>query len=131
MVSNIGNNITADYLIHYLSTELNIKKEEIRITSLANNRHEFSSSQYRVSTPERHYDTLMTSSTWPRNVKIRDYVFKSRNPGVKIENFREKEDLTRARNGKSIDQSASDTSTYESNPAPGNAVLTSEVQPID
>lgn len=87
VVSNIGSSITADYLTNYLATELNINKERIRVTPLANNRREFNSLQYRISTPECNYDAVMTPNTWPKNVRIRDYIFKPRCNGVSIDNF--------------------------------------------
>lgn len=70
VVSNIEGSITADYLTNYLSTELNVNKEKIRVTPLANNRRGFNSLQYRISTPECNYDALIPGQKMSESVTI-------------------------------------------------------------
>lgn len=96
VVSNIGSSITPEYLTNYLMNELNIEKEKIRVTPLGNNRN-FNSVQYRVSAPECNYNALTTPNTWPKNVRVRDYVFKPRSAVVPMENFLERESISRAK----------------------------------
>lgn len=78
VVSNINNAITAEYLEKYVSEQLKIEREFIRVTSLFSNRATYTSLQYRISTPESHYESLMKPESWSKNVKIRDYVYKGR-----------------------------------------------------
>lgn len=96
VVSNIGNSITPEYLMNYLSNELNTAKENILVTSLQSKGKSFNSLQYRISAPEINYAALMTPSTWPRNVRVRDYIFKRQNnTEASMDNFLEKETATR------------------------------------
>lgn len=90
VVSNISVNITADYLANYVATELNAEKAIIRATPLNSKGRNFNSLQNRILMPEKYYDALMTPNTWPKNVKVREYVYKRRTEGASIENFLEK-----------------------------------------
>lgn len=98
VVSNIACGISAEYLTNYLSSELAIDNELIRVTSLNSNSNKVNAIQYRVSVPELHYNKLMSSNTWPQNVRVRDYVFKRRNNtnnGVSMNNFLERQTANR------------------------------------
>lgn len=106
VVTNINSSITPEYLINYLTKILKIDKEKIKVTLLTTNNKKpnqrtFNSLQYRISTPESKYEDLMTPSTWPVNVRVRDYFFKQRNNEASMENFLEKDTTTRARDWKS------------------------------
>lgn len=107
VVSNIGNSITPEYLTNYLANELNIEKENILVTPLQSQNKNFNSLQYRVSTPEANYGTLMTPSTWPKNGRVRDYIFKRRNntEAASMENFLEKETASRSKDLETTKQS--------------------------
>lgn len=88
VVSNIGCSITADHLTKYVADELNIGMELIRVTPMNKNSQRFNSLQYRISVPESQFEFLMMPSTWPKGVRVREYVFKPRNGnGVSIDNF--------------------------------------------
>lgn len=95
VVSNVNCNITAEYLANYLTRELNIDKENIRVTPLRSSGKGFTSAQFRISAPANNYNSLMTPDTWPKNVIVRDYVFKPRNNEASMDNFLEKERSTR------------------------------------
>lgn len=90
VVSNVNKSVTAEYLADYLANELNAAKEDFRVTRLHSSRTNFTSLQYRISTPEAHYDRLMHPNTWPINIKIRDFVFKRQDRGVSERHFLEK-----------------------------------------
>jgi len=74
-----------------LARELSIDEVKIRVTSLNKNQQTSTSLQYRISVPECNYRALMTPSTWPKNVRVRDYFFKPRNNGVSKNDFLERE----------------------------------------
>lgn len=94
VVSNISQTITAEYLTTYLATELNVAKESVRVTLISNCSSRFNALQYRVSAPECNFNALMSSETWPNSVRVREYIFKSRNNGgVPISNFLEKQSI--------------------------------------
>lgn len=83
--SNIETSMNTDYLTNYLANKLQIEGEKIRVTLLTNNRdnnRDYSSLQYRISTPEDNYEILMTPNTWPLIVRIRDYISSSN--GAKV-----------------------------------------------
>lgn len=100
VVSNINCDISAEYLAKFLASELRIESESIRVTPLQSNGRSFSSLQYRISAPEASYDRLMTPSTWPKNVRVCDYIFKRRSNNVNqasMESFLERESTARPR----------------------------------
>lgn len=51
------------------------------------NHEELSYLQYRVSFPEVAYSKVMSPDTWPKGVKIRDFIFNRRNVAVSMDNF--------------------------------------------
>lgn len=104
VVSNVASNISAEYLQNYLSVENSVDKQAIRVTPLGNNNPKISSLQYRISAPECHYTAVKTSSTWPKDVRVRDFVYKSRRDGVSMNNFLVKEKASRQRNQIASDQ---------------------------
>lgn len=65
-----------------------IDKESVRVTLITKNAQRFNSLQYRISAPESKFGALMTSSTWPKDVRIREFFFKQRNNNaVNMDNF--------------------------------------------
>lgn len=90
MVSNISKNISADYLTNYVSNETKISAENIRITlmrptGISDENMKFL--QYRVSAPASSYNALLNPDIWPRNVKIREYVWRPKNNTVSLDDF--------------------------------------------
>ncbi|XP_037030800.1 uncharacterized protein LOC119070531 [Bradysia coprophila] len=94
VVSNIGKSISVDYLANYLADELKIDKRKIRVSLLlpgGKTVDDMNFLQFKVTVPVDKYDLIMNSSTWPSNVRIRDFVNKPRiNIGVSLQNFMEK-----------------------------------------
>lgn len=78
VVSNIGANITAEYLTEYIANELKLDKSNVRVTPLRSTKRNTSSVQFRISTPESYFRALMSPDSWPGNVRIREYFFKPR-----------------------------------------------------
>lgn len=90
VVSNIGKNITSDHIIDYLADELNLDKDIIRVTPLApagKNMDDLAYLQYRVSTPASMYPSLISASTWPKGVRVRDFIFNKRADTASLDNF--------------------------------------------
>lgn len=93
VVSNISTTITPDYLTSYVSKETQISADNIRVSLLKPagiSRESMSFLQYRVSVPASSYSALQNPNIWPRNVKIREYVWRPKNNTASLGDFLEK-----------------------------------------
>lgn len=81
VISNIGKDVSADHLKGYLSGKLKIGKDKLNVSLLlpfyrsVNNLSFF---QYKVVIPESTYRLVMSPKFWPKNISVRDFVFKRR-----------------------------------------------------
>lgn len=91
VVSNIGKDISADYLTDYLVNEMNIGRESIKVSVLlptGKSLRDVNFLQYKVTIPATEYSCIICPDIWPRNVRVRDFVFKTNsNCGVIMQNF--------------------------------------------
>lgn len=90
VISNISKNITENHIIDYLADELKIDKENIRVTPLApagKNLNDLTYMQYRVSTQASMYPRTISADTWPKGVRVRDFVLTKRNVTATLDNF--------------------------------------------
>lgn len=90
VVSNIAKNISTDYIAEYLADELKLSKDNIRVTPLApagKNMDDLTYLQYRVSTPASSYPQLKSSGTWPKGVRVRDFIINKRTNVASLDNF--------------------------------------------
>lgn len=90
VVSNISKSILAEHIVDYLADELKITKDSIRVTPLApagKNLNDLTYMQYRVSTPASIYSRLISANTWPKGVRVRDFLHTKRNDMVTLDNF--------------------------------------------
>jgi len=96
VVSNIGNDVTAECLVDYLRGKLHVVKEEINVSLLlpvARTVNDLSFLQYKVTIPKDKYGEIMCLKIWPPNIRVRDFVYKRRITGVSKQNFLSKESL--------------------------------------
>lgn len=90
VISNISKNISENHIIDYLADELKIDKLSIRVTTLApagKNLNDLSYMQYRVSTPASLYPRTISAGTWPKGVRVRDFILTKRNVIATLDNF--------------------------------------------
>lgn len=81
VLSNIGKDVTADYLVDYLSDKLKIGRDKLRVSMLLPSSRSFEEVtflQFKVTMPQVYYSSIVCAKLWPRNVHIRDFIFKSR-----------------------------------------------------
>lgn len=86
VVSNIGKGISEDYLRDYLVDELKIEKAKIHSSLLlppGKTVDDMYFLQYKVTIPEVKYKSIIAPNTWPRHVRVRDFVYKPKN-GVAV-----------------------------------------------
>lgn len=90
VASNIGKDMTLDYLTDYLADELNIDKENLSLSLLiptGRTIDDLEFLQYKITVPEDKYNSIICSNSWPSNVHIRDFVYKSKRKGVAKQQF--------------------------------------------
>lgn len=90
VVSNIGKDITTDYLTNYLADKLRVAKEKISASILlpaGKSINDLIFFQYKITIPEDKYRAIMCSKSWPSNVYVRDFVYKRKIDGVPMEMF--------------------------------------------
>lgn len=90
VITNIAKDITPNQIVNYLSDELHLDKESIRVTPLVpagKNLSDFSYMQYRVSVPAVMHSSVLTPSTWPIGVKVRDYIYNKKKDVASLANF--------------------------------------------
>lgn len=76
VVSNIGKDITVDYLTDYLVDELKVNKEMIHLSLFlpyGKTVEDLKFLQYKITLPEANYSAVMCSELWPKNVRVRDF----------------------------------------------------------
>jgi len=81
VVSNIGKDITEEYLIDYLSDELDISREKIGVSLLlpaGKTIDVLNFLQFKITIPESKYFAIMDPMSWPTRVRVRDFVFKAK-----------------------------------------------------
>lgn len=81
VVSNIGKDVSLDHLKNYLHSKSGIKKEQINLVLLlpaGRNMNDVRFLQYKVTIPDDNYESIMSSDFWPKNVHLRDFVYKHR-----------------------------------------------------
>lgn len=80
VVSNIGKSISAEYLTNYLVDEIKIDRTDVRMSLLfpaGRSMQDVTSLQYKITIPAANYAVIMKPETWPKNVRVRDYLPKS------------------------------------------------------
>lgn len=91
VVSNIGKDITGDFLSDYIADKLVVAKERINLTLLlpaGKSIRELNFLQFKVTVPDDKYDAIMCPGTWPENIHVRDFVYKEKNlNGVSKQHF--------------------------------------------
>lgn len=91
VVSNIGNDVTMDHLRNYLLDRLGIEKDEIQLELLLPTGRtvpDMNYLQYKITIPNSTYSSIMSSDTWPKFVRVRDFVYKRRSDiGVSSQSF--------------------------------------------
>lgn len=91
VLSNIGKDISIDFLTEYLVNELSIGKESINLSLLlphGKNIQEMYYLQYKLTIPAAEYSSVMCPDSWPSNVRVRDFVHKTKNTcGVQKQHF--------------------------------------------
>lgn len=90
VVWNIDKSISADHIVDYLANEVKTDKCHIRVTPLApsgKNLSELTYMQYRVSVPATIYPNVMSGDTWPKGVRVRDFLYTKRKDIATLDNF--------------------------------------------
>lgn len=76
VVSNIGKNISSEYLTNYLVDEIKVDRNDVWMSLLlpaGRSEQDVSSLQYKLTIPEAHYSVVMKPETWPKDVRVRDF----------------------------------------------------------
>lgn len=79
VVSNIGKDVTADYLTDYLVDKLNVVRGKTRVSLLLpadRTMDGLKFFQYKITVPEDKYSVIMCPNSWPPDVCVRDFVHK-------------------------------------------------------
>lgn len=91
VVSNVGKDITTEFLADYFDKELQIDKKFIKVALLLPSgisAENLTYYQYKVSVPVSHYNSVMCPDSWPKGVIVRDFVHKRKtNCGVQMNHF--------------------------------------------
>lgn len=93
VVSNIGKDVTMDYLKNYLVDKLGIEKEMINLSLLlptGRTMQDVNFIQYKVTIPDANYSSILSPVIWPKDVRVRDFIHKQRkNIGIAKQSFLE------------------------------------------
>lgn len=85
VVSNIGKDVSADHLCRYLVDKLKISKDFVSLSLLlpsGKTIDDVTFLQYKLTVPASMYKSVMCSDSWPKNVRLRDFVYKPKNLNV-------------------------------------------------
>lgn len=85
VLSNIGKDVSTEYLKDYLSDKLRIARDKLSVSLLLPSDRSFdemSYLQFKVTVPEINYSSVVCPKLWPTNVHVRDFVFKHRKNGT-------------------------------------------------
>lgn len=92
VVSNIGKDVSVYCLENYVHSKFVIERERISLKLLlpaGKTWDDMQFLQYKVTIPDDNYKSIMSPESWPKNVHLRDFIYKQRRgTGVSKECFR-------------------------------------------